>query len=213
MRASVSYVRTRGLSVDSESGLREHLSQVPPELYDETLATELGTFVRESSGGGRAQANAWSAARRCWSRCSESGRRWSVRESQSGITGLILSLGALLGAWPLSRIQTALEATPVKHVVSWCQDNLPSSVQSPASHHPVGTEGVNKNSNDRNMHATATLAHPSSTPPCLSPYSPPKGWSSRRFLKIFLAGKTRQIGTPNWRGKSKRIRLRQKRLV
>jgi hypothetical protein len=36
----------------------------------------------------------------------------------------------LLGAWPLSRIQTALEATPVKHVVSWCQDNLPSSVQS-----------------------------------------------------------------------------------
>ena len=41
VRASVSYVRTRGLSVDSESGLREHLSKVPSELYDETLATEL----------------------------------------------------------------------------------------------------------------------------------------------------------------------------
>lgn len=82
VRASVSSVRTRGLSVDSESELREHLSEVPPALYDETLATEL------------------------------------------------LSLGALLGAWPPSRIQAALEATPVKHVVRWCQDNLPSSVQS-----------------------------------------------------------------------------------
>ena len=41
VRASVSYVRTRGLSVDRESGLREHLSEVPPALYDETLAREL----------------------------------------------------------------------------------------------------------------------------------------------------------------------------
>jgi hypothetical protein len=52
------------------------------------------------------------------------------QESQSGITGLILSLGALLGAWPSPRIQATLEATPVKQEVRWCQDNLPSSVQS-----------------------------------------------------------------------------------
>ena len=129
VRASVSYVRTRGLSVDSESGLREHLSEVPPELYDETLATELGTFVRESSaaaGPGECLVGSTEVLESLFG-------KWKTlerQESQSGITGLILSLGALLGAWPLSRIQTALEATPVKHVVSWCQDNLPSSVQS-----------------------------------------------------------------------------------
>ena len=129
VRASVSYVRTRGLSVDSESGLHEHLSEVPPGLYDETLATELAAFVRESSAAaspGECLVGSTEVLESLFG-------KWKTlerQESQSGITGLILSLGALLGAWPLSRIQTALEATPVKHVVSWCQDNLPSSVQS-----------------------------------------------------------------------------------
>jgi len=129
VRASVSYVGTRGLSMDSESELREHLSQVPPELYDETVATELGTFVRESSvaaGPGECLVGSTEVLESLFG-------KWKTlerQESQSGITGLILSLGALLGTWPVSRIQAALEATPVKHVVRWCQVNLPASVQS-----------------------------------------------------------------------------------
>lgn len=127
--ASVSHVRTRGLSTESESDLREHLLKLPPELYDATLAEELITFVRESSStalpGERLVGSTeileslfgkWKALER--------------QESQSGITELIVSLGSLLGTWTRSRIQAALEATPVKHVVSWCQDNLPPSVQS-----------------------------------------------------------------------------------
>lgn len=129
VRASVSYVRGRGLSLDSESGLREHLSELPPELYDQTLATELGTFVRQSSaaaGPGECLVGSTEVLESLFG-------KWKTlerQESQSGITGLVLSLGALLGAWPQSRIQAALEATPVKHVVAWCQENLPSSVQS-----------------------------------------------------------------------------------
>jgi len=129
VRASVSYVGTRGLSMDSESELREHLSQVPPELYDETVATELGTFVRESSvaaGPGECLVGSTEVLESLFG-------KWKTlerQESQSGITGLILSLGALLGTWPVSRIQAVLEATPVKHVVRWCQVNLPASVQS-----------------------------------------------------------------------------------
>lgn len=121
--------RHSGLSMDSESELREHLSQVPPELYDETVATELGTFVRESSvaaGPGECLVGSTEVLESLFG-------KWKTlerQESQSGITGLILSLGALLGTWPVSRIQAALEATPVKHVVRWCQVNLPASVQS-----------------------------------------------------------------------------------
>jgi hypothetical protein len=129
VRASVSYVRTHGLSVDSESELREHLLKVPPELYDETLATELATFVRKSSAAASPDECLIGSTEVLESLFG----KWKTlerQESQSGITGLILSLGALLGAWPPSRIQAALEATPVKHVVNWCQDNLPSSVQS-----------------------------------------------------------------------------------
>ena len=50
--------------------------------------------------------------------------------SRSGITSYVLSLGALVGSWPLSRIKTALEATPVKHVVAWIAEHLPTTVQS-----------------------------------------------------------------------------------
>ncbi len=129
VRASVSYVRTRGLSVDSESALRDHLLELPSELYDETLATELESFVRESSAAAGPDECLVGSTEVLESLFG----KWKTLErqqSQSGITGLILSLGALLGTWPRSRIQAALEATPVKHVVSWCQDNLPSSVQS-----------------------------------------------------------------------------------
>lgn len=129
VRASVSYVRTRGLSVDSESGLRQHLSELPSELSDEVLATELETFVRESSAAAGPDECLVGSTEVLESLFG----KWKMlerQESQSGITGLVLSLGALLGAWPASRIQAALEATPVKHVVRWCHENLPPSVQS-----------------------------------------------------------------------------------
>jgi hypothetical protein len=129
VRASVSYVRTRGLSVDSESGLREHLSELPSELYDETLATELGTFVRES-GAAAGPDECLVGSTEVLESLFGKWKTLERQESQSGITGLVLSLGVLLGSWPASRIQAALEATPVKHVVGWCQENLPSSVQS-----------------------------------------------------------------------------------
>jgi len=129
VRASVSYVRTHGLSSDSESELGEHLSKVLPELLDEALATELATFIRESSASAGLDERLVGSTEVLESLFG----KWKTlerQESQSGITGLILSLGALLGSWPATRIQAALEATLVKHVVSWCQDNLPSSVQS-----------------------------------------------------------------------------------
>lgn len=129
VRASVSDVRTRGLSMDSVSGLREHLSKVPLELYDETLATELETFVRESSASAR-PGECLVGSTEVLESLFGKWKTFERQESQSGITGLILSLGALLGDWPPSRIQAALEATPVKHVLSWCQENLPTSVQS-----------------------------------------------------------------------------------
>jgi len=129
VRASVSYVRTRGLSADSQSGLRKHLSKLPSELFDEALATELETFVRTSSAAAGPDERLVGSTEVLESLFG----KWKTlerQESQSGITGLVLSLGALLGAWPRSRICAALEATPVKHVVGWCHANLPSSVQS-----------------------------------------------------------------------------------
>ena len=52
------------------------------------------------------------------------------QESKSGLTGLVLSLGALLGTWSNSRLKAALDQTPVKQVESWLQELFPESVQS-----------------------------------------------------------------------------------
>jgi len=129
VNASVSYVRTRGLSIESESELRKHLLSLPPEVYDAKLAEELLTFVRDSSSTALAGERFVGSTEILESLFG----KWKAlerQESQSGITALIVSLGSLLGEWTTSRIQAALDATPVKHVVSWCEDNLPPSVQS-----------------------------------------------------------------------------------
>ncbi len=50
-------------------------------------------------------------------------------QSRSGFTRYVLSLGALVGDWPPTRIKEALENTPVKMVEAWCAEHLPISVQ------------------------------------------------------------------------------------
>ena len=122
-------VRTQGLSVGSDKQLERRLRERPTEQRDQRLESELIEFVRQQSllalpgeqlvGSTEILESVfgkWKALER--------------QESNSGITSLILSLGSMLGEWPLSRIQAALEATPVKAVQSWCELNLPPSVQS-----------------------------------------------------------------------------------
>ena len=129
VRTCVAFVRTRGLTPGCESELQLQLGQLPTESYDERLAKTLCEFVRESS----CRANVGESLVGSSEVLESVFGKWKLvehQESKSGITSLVLSLGALLGSWPTSRIKAALEATPVKHVVSWCQDHLPKTVQS-----------------------------------------------------------------------------------
>jgi hypothetical protein len=126
---SVAFVRTHGLSQGCDSALQLELEQLPSESYDEGLAKVQLEFVRESSRQTRVGELLVGSSEVLESVFG----KWKTvehQESKSGITSLVLSLGTLLGPWPASRIKEALEATPVKHVVSWCQKFLPQSVQS-----------------------------------------------------------------------------------
>src|SRR5450759_2954009 len=51
-------------------------------------------------------------------------------QSQSGFTGLVLSLGAIVSKWPLETIGEALEQCRVRDVWDWCREKLGRSVQS-----------------------------------------------------------------------------------
>ena len=129
VRGSVEFVRTRGLSCSCQLDLAVRLQALPPKERDDVLAAELCEFVGVQSQAARpgerlvgstevleSVFGKWKAVER--------------QESRNGITSLVLSLGSLVGQWPASRIKAALEATPVKHVVAWCRQHLPSSVQS-----------------------------------------------------------------------------------
>jgi hypothetical protein len=129
VRRSVEFVRTRGLSRGCESDLSACLLALPPDERDEVLAAELSQFVRGQSQAAQPGERLVGSTEVLESVFG----KWKTlehQESRSGITSLILSLGSLVGQWPLSRIKAAMEATPVKHVVNWCREHLPPTVQS-----------------------------------------------------------------------------------
>jgi hypothetical protein len=129
VRGSVEFVRTRGLSCSCQLDLSARLQALPPEARDDVLAVELCEFVGAQSQAARPGERLVGSTEVLESVFG----KWKTlerQESRNGITSLVLSLGALVGQWPVSRIKAALEATPVKHVVEWCHEHLPSSVQS-----------------------------------------------------------------------------------
>src|SRR5208337_2480304 len=105
------------------------LLALPPDERDEVLTAELSAFVRGQSQAAQLGERLVGSTEVLESVFG----KWKMlehQESLSGVTSLILSLGSLVGQWPLSRIKAALEATPVKHVVNWCREHLPPTVQS-----------------------------------------------------------------------------------
>ncbi len=165
MRASVSYVRTRGLSIDSASGLREHLSKVSPELLDETLATELETFVRESSASARPDEClvGWQhgGAGVVIRKVEDLGWKTLERqESQSGITGLTLSLGALAIVPHPNRLRShPREACPPASA----KKTFPPAYN-PNAVPPCRTRKRKQNPSDLPLQAIPTVAHPRGGP-------------------------------------------------
>jgi hypothetical protein len=129
VRCAVSFIRTHGLSRECESKLTTALSSRPMDERDFALETELIEFARSQSEGTDPHEHLVGSTEIVESLFG----KWKTlerQESNSGITSLVLSLGAMLGSWDDFRIQQALEQTPVKNVEDWCQKHLPQSVQS-----------------------------------------------------------------------------------
>jgi hypothetical protein len=129
VRRSVEFFRTRGVYVGCVEELAGELSSLAISEYDASLTGAWLDYARTSSesvGPGERLVASTEVIESLFG-------KWKSLEhqtSRSGITSYVLSLGALVGKWPLSRIKTALEATPVKHVVAWIAEHLPTTVQS-----------------------------------------------------------------------------------
>lgn len=129
VRCGVVFFRTRGVYVGCAEELATELSLLPAKDHNADLAQEWLAYARTFSASARPGERLVASTEVIESVFG----KWKSLErqaSRSGITSYVLSLGALVGSWPLSRIRMALEATPVKHVVAWIEKNLPTTVQS-----------------------------------------------------------------------------------
>jgi hypothetical protein len=129
VRSVVEFVRTQGLSKAAVVELATRLESLPANERDDALAADFMEFVRVQSSSahpGERLVGSTEVLESLFGKWKQLERQ----ESRSGMTGFVLSLGVIAGKWPLSRIQAALESTPVKHVDAWCKQHFPTTVQS-----------------------------------------------------------------------------------
>jgi hypothetical protein len=129
VRNSLTFVRTQGLYRHCEIDLQIDFKRHPAAERHRQLEAEMCHFVESQS----AQAKPGERLVGSTEVVESVFGKWKNlerQESSSGITTFVLSLGALLGNWTTSRIQLALEKTPVKNVIAWCDSFLPQSIQS-----------------------------------------------------------------------------------
>ena len=129
IQTAVSFVRTEGLSCGCEWSLLKRLCSRPESERHLDLERELFEFVRAQSSHSNGEERLLGSTEVLESLFG----KWKSlerQESRSGITSLILGLGALLGDWPLSRVEAGLKQVGVKQAMDWCRKHLPPSVQS-----------------------------------------------------------------------------------
>jgi hypothetical protein len=56
-------------------------------------------------------------------------KRLAGTHAKSGITGLLLAVGAMVSETGLKIVKQALESTKTKHVLEWCREKLGKTVQ------------------------------------------------------------------------------------
>lgn len=129
VRHSVAFVRRHGLGRGRTAELLAQLKQLTVNSCDARMALTMLRYVRDASHNANFQESLVGSSEVLESVFG----KWKAiehQESKSGITSLVLSLGVMIGSWPIHRIQAGLEVTPVKSVINWCKRLLPQSLQS-----------------------------------------------------------------------------------
>jgi hypothetical protein len=122
------FVRGRGLYVGAGPDLAAALPAAP-EGAARQLRQRLIAFVTAESSRARAGEvlpGTTEVLESCFGRL----KALEDGQSQSGFTGLVLSLGAMVSTRTAEAIAAALERCRVRDVLDWCREKLGESVQS-----------------------------------------------------------------------------------
>lgn len=121
------FVRRDYLYEDAAEDLRECLKE-SKRASGKQLRDELLGWVASQTAGLK-QGERLPGSTEVLESCFGKFKEMEKTQSRSGLTGLLLGIGAVVSKTTAAVVQTALDRTPVKKVLNWCRNKLGPSVQ------------------------------------------------------------------------------------
>ena len=122
------FVKTHGLSADGGRQLQQRLTKAGTLPRTQQLCAELIQFVTEEGAKAKAGERLVGSSEVIESIFGQ-WKRLEGEHSRSGLTGLVLALGAIVSLTTADVIREALENVPTKTVLTWCQEKLGKTLQ------------------------------------------------------------------------------------
>lgn len=122
------WVKTRGLSSSSAQQLPQQLAGIGTLPRTQQLGAELGAFVAAEAAKAKDGERLVGSSEVIESIFGK-WKRVEGEQARSGLTGLVLFLGALVSHTNAAVIRQALESVPTKTVLTWCREKLGKTVQ------------------------------------------------------------------------------------
>jgi hypothetical protein len=130
IQAVVRHVRRHGIDRDTVAELRRPLDAMELGASGRAVAEAMLGFVADQAWAARLGGERLIGSTEVLESLFGGFKGLQGQQSESGMTGLMLVLGALISPWTPEAIERALEATPWKAVESWVEDQIGMTVQS-----------------------------------------------------------------------------------
>jgi hypothetical protein len=121
-------VKTQGLSADGGQQLRQRLTAAGSLPQTQRLCAELIQFVTEEGCKAKAGERLIGSSEVIESIFGK-WKRMEGEHARSGLTGLVLALGAIVAQTTTDVVKEALENVPTKAVLAWCREKLGKTLQ------------------------------------------------------------------------------------
>lgn len=122
------FVKTHGVTLGGAQQLHQRLAETGTLPRTQQVSAELLQFVREEGAKAKAGERLVGSSEVIESIFG----KWKHLEgdqARSGLTGLVLALGAIVSRTTAAVIKEALENVPTKTVLTWCREKLGKTVQ------------------------------------------------------------------------------------
>ncbi len=126
----VRHVRRCGIAEDSAEGLRREFEAMKLSVSGRDAADAMVAFVAEQASACWPDGKRLIGSTEILESIFGELKTLERQQSESGMTGLMLAVGALTSAWSNEEIEKGLEATPWKAVEAWIDEHIGLTVQS-----------------------------------------------------------------------------------